>query len=236
MPFLTAEWRDLLLLNFTVEPEALAPWVPRGVELADHNGTTLLSVVGFRFAKSRLLGIPVPFHRDFQQIDLRFYVNRKLGGTWRQGVVSIKELVPKWSIAWVARTTFGDRFETYHMRSRIAGGNGRPRTVEYWWYPHERLNHLSAILTGSLRRPEEGSVEAFVLDHTWGYLKDGANTREYRVEHSPWRVQSVSEPTLDCDVEKLYGEPFAKALAGQPHSAFYAEGSPVAVSRAERLH
>jgi uncharacterized protein len=234
MPFVTSVWRDLLLLNYAIEPGALAPWVPPGVELADYDGTTLVSLVGLRYTDTKLLGLPIPSHRRFEAVNLCFYVRRNAAGTWRQGVVSVKELLPRWSLAWLARTAWGEPSTFCHMRSRVAGGNGRPRTVEYWWYPHERLNHLSATVMGPRRRPDEGSVEEFVLDHSWAYSKHGG-LREYRLEHPARRVQPVTEPHLDCDAAKLYGEAFVDALAGPPHSALYAESSPVALYRPRKI-
>lgn len=238
MPFLTAEWRDLLLLNYEVDAEVLAPYVPAGVELADYNGTMLASVVGFRFLDTKMMGFPVPFHRNFEEVNLRFYVRRKAGGSWRQGVVFVKEIVPKTAIAWLARRLYGENYHRHHMRHRISAGNGHQQTVEYWWLPHahdERLGHLIATRAGPLRQPDEGSEEAFLVEHYWGYSQKKGQTCEYRVDHPPWQVQPVTEAAFDADVAKVYGEAFAEALSGDPHSAFYAEGSGVDVYSARPL-
>jgi hypothetical protein len=65
--FLTAEWRNLVMLNFTVEPSVLEPFVPSGTVLAAWHGSTYLSLVGFLFADTRVLGIPIPGHRTFEE-------------------------------------------------------------------------------------------------------------------------------------------------------------------------
>lgn len=82
-PFLTAEWRWLAMLNYEVPPEILEPWLPRGVELDSWQDRTLVSLVGFRFLDTRVMGVAIPGHRNFDEVNLRFYVRRKMLGGWR---------------------------------------------------------------------------------------------------------------------------------------------------------
>lgn len=100
--FLTAHWRWLAMLNYEVPPELLAPLTPRGVQLDHFAGRTYVSVVGFLFVHTKVLGIPIPWHRHFEELNLRFYVRRDVEGETRRGVVFVKELVPRWAIAQVA--------------------------------------------------------------------------------------------------------------------------------------
>src|SRR5689334_2274538 len=102
-PFLRAEWRDLVMLNYESPAGLLDPLVPAGVELDRWRGTLYVSVVGFLFRDTRVLGIPIPFHRTFEEVNLRFYVRRELDGDVRRGVVFVRELVPRRAIATVAR-------------------------------------------------------------------------------------------------------------------------------------
>ena len=77
--FLTAEWRALVVLNYVVEPTVLAPYLARGVELDLWEGEALISLVGFLFLETRLFGVGIPFHRNFEEVNLRFYVRRRAG-------------------------------------------------------------------------------------------------------------------------------------------------------------
>lgn len=131
--FLTAEWRDLAMLNFAIDPAILAPLVPRGTELDSWHATTYVSLVGFRFLRTRLLGLPVPWHRDFEEVNLRFYVRRREGSEIRRGVVFIRELVPRRAIAAVARVWYNEPYTALPMRHRITrashpGGGARTST------------------------------------------------------------------------------------------------------------
>jgi uncharacterized protein len=237
--FLTAEWRHLAMLNYEIDPRALRARVPPGTELDSWNGRTFVSMVGFRFLNTRLLGVPVPFHRDFEEVNLRFYVRRKNEEGWRRGVVFVKEIVPRWAIAAVARLCYGERYAALPMRHQLdlAGdpttGDGAAR---YEWSWRGEWNQLSLRSTGQAALPERGSQAEFITEHYWGYAHQRSRaTVEYRVEHPPWRVWQVSEATLRCDVRSLYGPEFVEGLSGKCSSAFLADGSAVTVYRGARL-
>ncbi len=127
--FLTAEWRHLVMLNFEIDPRILDKRIPTGVELDLWNGQAYVSIVGFRFLNTKLLGIPIPFHRNFTEVNLRFYVRRQTGNEWRRGVVFIKEIVPLPTVTLVARQIYNENYITLPMRHQIhlspAAGIGR---------------------------------------------------------------------------------------------------------------
>ena len=83
--FLTADWRQIVLITYEAPAALLAPLVPRGTELDVHRGRVLVSLVGFRFLNTRVLGCRVPGHQHFDEINLRFYVRRDVAGELRQG-------------------------------------------------------------------------------------------------------------------------------------------------------
>ena len=236
--FLSAEWRWLAMLNYRVEPSLLAPLVPAGTELDAWQGTTFVSVVCFLFRRTRLLGLPIPFHRNFEELNLRFYVRRAQGPDTRRGVVFVKELVPRRAIATVARLVYNEPYRALPMRHQIDldASTGDPTYVEYGWRLGGRWARVSVVPRGPSAPIATGSEEEFITEHYWGYTRqrDGS-TVEYEVEHPRWRVWQASEATLDADVEALYGADFARVLAGRPSSAFLADGSAVRVMRPVRL-
>ena len=235
--FLTAEWRYLAMLNFRVEPSVLAPFVPSGTGLDSWRGETLVSVVGFRFLKTRVLGVPIPFHRNFEEVNLRFYVRREVMGQVRRGVTFIREIVPRRAIAALARAAYNEPYVACPMRSVAPGRSvDDPGAIEYSWRSGERWNALRLRSTGRPMLLEPASEEQFITEHYWGYTpqRDGG-TVEYEVRHPPWRVWQVTGAALECDVGRVYGEAFAEALSQPPRSAFLAERSHVAVLPPRRL-
>ena len=230
--FLSAEWRHLLMVNYVADPAVLAPLVPAGTELDLFQGRAYVSIVGFRFLRTRVLGVPVPFHRDFDELNLRFYVRRRAEDGWRAGVAFVKEIVPRRAIAFVARTLYNENYVHLPMRSAVAV----PGPVRYEWRHAGAWESVAGTAVGEPYRPAADSEETFVTEHYWGYARqrDGS-TVEYGVEHPPWRVWRCERPALACQAARLYGEPFAPCLAKPPASAFLAEGSPVVVRRGVRL-
>ncbi len=235
--FLTAQWQMLAFLNYEIAPAILAPLVPPGTELDSWDGKTFVSLVGFRFWDTRVMGIRIPFHRNFEEVNLRFYVRRRGPEGWRRGVVFVKELVPRTAIAWVARWFYNERYVTLPMRHNIRQSSpAAPPTVEYSWRYGGQWQHLCAEAGGSADLPMAGSQEEFITEHYWGYTaqRDGG-TLEYRVEHPCWRVWRAAQCAFDGDVARLYGPQFVECLAEKPSSAFVAAGSAVSVFKGLRV-
>lgn len=237
--FLTAEWRSLAMINYEIDPAILQPLVPRGTELDLWKGKAFVSEVGFLFLNTRVAGAAIPFHRNFEEVNLRFYVRRKAEDGWRRGVVFIKEIVPRLAIAVVARAAYNENYvarRMWHGTDLSETSFTKSGMIEYGWMERSGRNFLRVRATGWPEPLVAGSEEEFIAEHYWGYARqrDGG-TVEYQVEHPSWRVWQVSEAEFDCDVERVYGAQFAEALRGKPGSAFVADGSPVIVRKGVRL-
>ncbi len=224
------------MLNYEVEPALLDPFVPAGTGSDAWDGTVFVSVIGFLFLRTRVPGVPVPFHQDFEEVDLRFHVRRKAEDGWRRGVVFIKEIVPRAAIAMVARTLYHEPYIAFPMSHRIEEEDCRVGSAEYGWRCGGRDNRLKVVTCGDARPLQDGSEAESITEHYWGYnSRPGGPTPEYRVEHPRWRVYETREAMLDCDVTGLYGKAFCRCLEGRPSSAFLAEGSEVTVRRGVRI-
>lgn len=229
--FLTAEWRELAMLSYEVDPSLLALYVPAGTELDAWNGRTFLSVIGFKFQRTRVLGVPIPFHCNFDEVNLRFYVRREHPEGVRRGVVFIREIVPRAAIAWVARNVYNENYVALPMRHRVA----LPE-VAYEWRHRATWSRLSVTCAGEPFLPDEDSEEAFITEHYWGYAaQNDGTTLEYQVEHPRWNVWHSSRSSLEGDIEGLYGAELAACLKGKPSSAFVADGSAVVVRNGHPL-
>ena len=233
-PFLTANWRYLAVLNFVVDPKIVAPLVPPGTEIDFENGETFLSVVGFLFLDTRLVGLPIPLHRDFEEVNLRFYVRKKSADTWRRGVVFVRELVPRRAIAVLARTFYGEKYVALPMKHQIDHVDLR-LSVEYSWRRGRKWESLKMSASGEPQTIAAGSHPEFITEHYWGYTCFRGGCSEYRVEHARWKVWNAETFQLSADVVALYGEQFNETLSQPPRSAFIADGSPIEVLLREQL-
>ncbi len=228
--FLSAEWRDLVMLNYQVDPHLLAKYVPSGTVLDSFRGKTYVSLVGFRFCRTKLFGaITVPFHSDFEEVNLRFYVRRQYGAEERRGVVFIAEIVPRLAVATLARVIYRENYVCLPMSHNVRS-EGVERAVEYRWHVKNQWCKLTAKASSESALPPEGSLEQFITEHYWGYsTQRGGGSLEYRVSHAPWQVWSSTSSSFEGDGSSTYGLELGKILQHQPDSAFIADGSPVVV-------
>jgi uncharacterized protein YqjF (DUF2071 family) len=234
--FLSAEWRDLVMLNYEVDPSLLNRHVPPGTSLDSFKGKTYVSLVGFRFHRTKLFGhFPVPFHTDFDEVNLRIYVRRKDGSGGRRGVVFIAEAVPRCAIATTARVLYGENYTCLPMRHRIETRDLN-KTIEYQWRIDGEWCKLSAQTAGFPAHPQEGSLEQFITEHYWGYsAQRRGGCLEYYVSHVPWQVWAATTVGFEGDASTLYGSELGTVLQRAPDSGFVADGSPVVVYKGNKV-
>jgi uncharacterized protein len=239
--FLTAEWQHLAMLNYEVDASLLLPFTPAGTELDRWNEQVFVSLVGFRFLKTKLFGfLPIPMHSNFEEVNLRFYVRRRVGSQSRdevrRGVVFIREMVPRRAIAFLARAFYNENYVALPMTHEIRSVDDNSLRVAYRWRSGNCWSGINLETEGNSELPGEGSVEQFITEHYWGYAaQPRGGCIEYRVTHPLWRIWQVRQSAYEGDAEKFYGKEIAAVLRGKPHSAFLAEGSPVTVMRGQRL-
>jgi uncharacterized protein YqjF (DUF2071 family) len=225
------------MLNYVVEPAMLHKRIPSGTELDIWNGRAYVSVVGFLFLRTRVRGLAIPFHTDFEEVNLRFYVRRKAPDGWRRGVVFIRELVPRRMVAWTAQLLYNEPYSHVPMAHRLErDSEGSLTRVAYSWTYHGQPAKLAVTLDRPPGEMVDGSEEQFITEHYWGYCAQrNGTTMEYRVVHPSWSVCAASDSTLECDVADHYGQDFVEPLSAKPTSAFLADGSAIEIFKGTPL-
>ena len=232
-PFLTAQWRNLVMLHWEVDPALLIDRVPTGTTLDLWQGKAYVGLIGFQFLDTRVLGAPVPFHQDFEEVNLRFYVRRVVDDEVRNGVVFICECVPRQMVGGMARLLYREPYVVLPMKSSIQPGP--PAEVQFAWQTGQRWNSVSARGHGAGEPARPRTLDEFVTVRHWGYNgKPGSDTIEYRVDHPTWNVWRVRDVRLDADLSSLCGDELAHALT-TPVSALVADGSAVTIHWRTRL-
>jgi uncharacterized protein YqjF (DUF2071 family) len=227
-PFLKASWQYLAMASFPVDPAVLRPLVPAGTELDAYAGRNFVSVAGYLRLDTAALGVRIPFHRAFEEVNLRFYVRRKMPDGWRRGVVFVRKIVPRRMVAWAAWCFYGEPCLALPMKHSIEGKDGNVR-VEYAWCRGGAWESLRMQAVGISQPVAKGSLEEFIAEHGWGYMARPGGSGEYRVEHPRWSFWPVTACELACDVATLYGPEFTDSLASPCAAAFLADGSEVVV-------
>ena len=232
--FLTAEWRKLILANYQVDKEILLHYLPPHVVLDDWQGKYYVSLIGFMFVNTKLRGYGIPFHGNFEEINLRFYVKYNSNGIWKRGVVFIKEIVPKPAITFIANTIYGENYQT--LRTKHSWETGEEKLAISYAWKNKTWNEIKVVANSKSEEIRIGSEEEFITEHYWGYTKIGQNvTSEYGVEHPRWETYPVIDYHIDVDFAHNYGKEFGFLANTKPNSIMLAEGSAIHVMKGKKL-
>lgn len=235
MSFLKAEWRKLVIVNYTVDSSVLKGYLPFGTELDLWEGKCYVSLVGFMFLNTKLLGIPIPFHRNFEEVNLRFYVKRFENGEWKRGVVFIKEIVPKIALSLVANIVYNENYETMPMKHKWEIKEEQ-QTVVYEFKKDGKWNIIKVETTKEPVPIIADSETEFITEHYWGYAKiNDKQTNEYEVTHPKWKAYDILKYEINIDFENIYGSDFGFLDKEKPSSIMLAEGSIITVEPKKKI-
>ena len=232
--FLTAEWRKLALAQYAVDKDVLLKYLPPHTVLDDWQGKYYVSLVAFMFVDVKLRGFNIPFHTNFEEVNLRFYVKYKDGNDWKRGVVFIKEIVPLPAITFVANTIYKENYQTLPMK-HVWIEQAHQIEVAYFW-KNKTWNKFSVTASAKPTEIAVGSEEEFITEHYWGYTKVGLNkTSEYGVEHPRWQAYGIKDYEIDVDFGINYGDDFSFLNQAKPDSVMLAEGSEIRVLKGKKF-
>lgn len=233
--FLKAEWRKLIIANYIIDPKLLKDYIPKGTELDIWNGNCYISLVGFMFLNTKVFGIKIPYHINFEEINLRFYVKYKDGETWKRGVVFIKEIVPKKAITFVANTFYKEHYQTLPMQHVWTI---KPNTLDitYSVQKNGKTHSIYVKAKNELIEIEEHSEIEFITEHYWGYSKHlTSKTIEYEVTHPKWKAYPIITSNIQFDFGMIYGDHFHFLNELNPTSIYLAEGSEITVKNKRNI-
>ena len=227
--FLKANWEHIIMANYVIQPEILKPFLPNGVELDLFNCKCYISLVGFMFKNTKLFNIPIPYLGTFEEINLRFYVTRKEGNTIKRGVVFINETIPYPIVAWVANKLYKEHYTVVPTKHEILKKENNQK-IKFDWLLDKKWNSIEVVAKNDANRMQNNSLEKFIYEHYYGYTKvSETKTEEYKLQHPSWKTYQVTENTIICDFEAMYGKAFSILNQTQPEAVFMAEGSSVGV-------
>lgn len=232
--FLHGQWRKLVMVNYAIDPKILEPYVPYNTSLDLWNGTCYVSLVGFMFMDVSVLKMRIPWHINFEEVNLRFYVKYGDDVQYKRGVVFVKEIVPRPALSFVANTLYGENYKTMPMRHSLVESDDT-LTVEYGWKKGE-WNSLKVVADKTPVDIQPYSEEEFITEHFWGYTKlNKFRTSEYEVAHPRWQIYPIKDYEVDVDFRKVYGNDFAFLKDEKPVSIYLAEGSEIQVKQGAKI-
>lgn len=227
--FLRANWENLIMANYEIEPSTLAPYLPKGVELDFYNNKTYVSLVGFMFKNTRLFGLPIPFFGSFEEINLRFYVKKIENRKIKKGVVFINETVPFKIVALLANKLYKEHYISIPTKNSIDITENKD--IKFEWKINNRWNSLAVKSDTNKYKIEQGTIEEFIFERYFGFTKlSASSTQEYKIHHPKWMTHKILNSQIDCDFRSMYGDSFSMLNNQTPDSIVLAEGSQVSVN------
>lgn len=227
--FLKAQWENLIMANYEVDPAILKPYLPKGVELDFYKYKTYVSLVGFMFKNTRLFGLPIPFFGSFEEINLRCYVRKVEGKKIKKGVVFINETVPYKIVALLANRLYKEHYISIPTKNTIT--IGEQKNLLYEWKMKDQWNGVSVQSDTNTYTIEPSSMEEFIFERYFGFTKiDSTVSQEYRIHHPKWMTHKILSSHIHCDFGSMYGNAFAHLNHQEPNSVFMAAGSTVSVN------
>ncbi len=235
--FLSARWEYLAMFNYEVDASILQPHLPPYTEIDLYNGKALVSVVGFLFNNTKVMGIKWPGFINFEEVNLRYYIKYFDGENWKRGVGFISEIVPSGLVSIIANTFYNEHYSTAKMNHSIHYEQNKLEVIYKWKKKKQDWNQMMIKADANLSDIATGSEEEFIFEHYYGYNKlNNHSTIEYSLAHPRWQVNKVIDYTLNCNVQTLYGAEFVPFIQDvKPASVFLAKGSDVNVMMPKKL-
>jgi hypothetical protein len=224
-PFLTAEWSNLCIVTYAVEPGFIGRVIPSWLEPDTRDGHAFVSLVAFQFLKTKVLGISWPGFRSFPELNLRVYV--KHGD--KRGVYFIREFVPQPLVAWLAKSLYNEPYLAAPLTDAVTRFDEKIE-ARYQLAYGGRLNTIAVRGSKQSYRPAEDGPEHFFKEHSWGF----GQTRTgrpllYEVTHPVWDIYPLESLAVDLDWSVVYGPEWNFLQAASTYSVVFAKGSGISV-------
>jgi uncharacterized protein YqjF (DUF2071 family) len=227
--FLKANWENIIMVNYQIDPEILTPYLPKGLQLDLYQGKAYISLVGFMFKDTKIFNVPTFKLGTFEEINLRLYVSRKVGNETRRGVVFINETVPYKAVAWLANALYKEHYTVVPTKHSISKDDVNQK-IKFDWKLDKKWYSIYVESRLSSQPMQADSFEKFIYEHYYGYTKVSDNKTEgYRLHHPSWKLHEVVDYEVICDFKAMYGESFSVLNDTKPEAVFIAKGSSVAI-------
>lgn len=234
-----ARFSELVALNFSIAPSILEPFVPKGLELDFFNDETYVSLVAMMLRDVRVFGLPIHIASGFEELNLRFYVRRKVGDSYRKGACFLKDYVNGAAAAWILGKIFKAEFGRLKLKHKNSGFDPKDENaipeVDYQWKVDDHGNRIRVKARERIQRTGPDTKVGFILNHNNEYSSRDGQTLEYAVARPQWVVWNAAQANFTCDVRKLFGKEFEKPLSRRPASVFVTAGSEVVIYRPEQV-
>lgn len=214
------DWTQLTFVHWAVDPDVVAPLLPRGVRPDVLDGATYVGLIPFMMRRAGLArGPAIPYFGDFAETNVRLYSVDDQG---RHGVVFRSLEASRLAVALGARFAFATPYTWARMSVEQHGDVIEYRTRRRWPGPRGAGGHLTARIGDPIAQPSE--LEEFVTARFGLHTRWAGQTLWIPNTHAPWPLRRAE--LLDLDDSLV-------AAAGLPGIV---DTEPVSVLHADPVH
>lgn len=226
-PLLTQEWLDLTFVHWAVDPDVVAPLLPKGTVPDTHDGLTYVGLVAFRMHKVGWLRLPgIPYFGSFPETNVRLY---SVDAHGRRGVVfrsmDASRLIP----VVMGRIGFQLPYLWSRMSVRTEGDTVDYTSSRRWPGPRGAYSRLTVERGERIEEPTE--LEHF-LTARWGLHNAFFGAAAFLPnDHPRWPLYRAELRACDENLLDSAGIPTPREA---PVSVLYSPGVPVRLGRPSR--
>ena len=212
------DWNRITFVHWAVDPDLVAPLLPRGTRPDVLDGVTYVGLIPFDMRRAGFgRGPAVPFLGDFAETNVRLY---SVDAQGRHGVVFRSLETTRLIVALGARGAFGTPYTWARMRIEQQGDRIAYTTRRRWPGPRGAGGRIGATLGGPVAQPS--AVDEFVTARFGLHTRYLGTTLWIPNHHEPWPLRRATLDVLEDDLVAAAGLP---GLVGrEPDSVLHSDG------------
>ncbi|MAH91504.1 MAG: hypothetical protein CMA11_07020 [Euryarchaeota archaeon] len=180
---LVQEWRNLTFMHWEVEPQNLAPHIPKGLEIDLFEGKAYVGAIPFEMRNVRPRLLPsLPGVSTFPEFNIRTYVKKN-------GIPGVLFL----TLDAQSRVTCWHAPRSYGLPYRYAKCSLKITDKEYAWKSRRSSDGVilegKCKLKGEQRQAEKDSLEYFLFERYSLYTEHKKKLHMAYTLHKPWTFQ-----------------------------------------------
>jgi uncharacterized protein YqjF (DUF2071 family) len=217
-------WRDLTFVHWRVEPERVAPLLPRGVRPDVHDGSSWVGLIPFTLADAGLgaAGAAVPYLGTFLETNVRLY---SVDDEGRHGVVFLSLETQRLAMVAAANLSLAVPYRWARMTREPAALPHDP-TGAVVTYRTRRLTgtHPRSTVSVEVGAPvaEPDALQLFLSSRFGAHTAAWGRTLWVPNTHGPWPLRSAR--LLDLDDELVAAAGLPGVVDSRPDSVLFSSG------------
>ncbi|MBR7744020.1 DUF2071 domain-containing protein [Phycicoccus sp. BSK3Z-2] len=222
-------WVDITFVHWAVDPDRVAPLLPRGTRPDVLDGVTYVGLIPFRMVGAGLgAGPPVPWLGTFLETNVRYYSRDDAG---RHGVVFGSLEASRLLVSLGARAVFGTPYTWASMRSSRSGTRITYSSRRRWPGPRGARTHLTVDVGDPVDEPMP--LDRFLTARYGLHSRVLGRPSWVPNEHPPWPLRRAE--LVDLDDELLAAAGFPDLARTPPASVLHSVGTRTTFGMPVRL-